>query len=214
MSAALSHSIADDIFNATVAHAPDDNAKSALYQKRYEDDMYQIQNAAKLGLGADDITRLTNDARAQLSAMNALDPTKRFDWYIAQLNKLDDAQKAATASLGEQARTAVETVIDSLQPVVDWFTGLPTAADPAVTSIVSLGGAADRSRPHIEALGESAALAAGRLDSIGSGSTRNLSGASVSSGAGSGPQEVTVHITVTDPNGYVRSVQSRRGAAV
>jgi hypothetical protein len=205
-SKALSQSLSDLGFSATVANAgltpgaAGKNAQSTLYEQRYNQDLYQLRNAATLHLSADDITRLTNDAANMLSAMLALDPAKRFAWFMTQLDVLDAAQKAATLALGAQARSAVEALLAQLQPVVNFFNGLPAVVDPALktldTSALSAATAVDRF--------------AARLNAVTT-SSKSTSSASVDTSS-SAPQEVVVSIEVSDPTGYVRSVRSRRVA--
>lgn len=199
MSAALTQSINDKIFNAAIDKAGTDpngkNIQSSLFQNRYENDLYQINNADKLGLTADQLNQLVQDASTMLTNMYQLDPTKRYDWYVNSLNTLNTAQQAAYATLGTQARNAVQTVLDSLTPVTNWFKGLPDAAKPAMDKFATQIDAAATNVKHFN----DAFTAPGAVHPQGAGAVTT-----------SGANAVTVSIEVTDPGNAVRSIRSRR----
>lgn len=131
--------------NGNVISPQDKNAQAKLLQDRADQNLYQINNAAKLGLTPEQVQDLTNQTIGILQRLYSLDPSKEaYDWWLRQMRTLEAASTLALHDLGEQAKTAVDKILITLQPFEDWFLGLPVNLDPAWAALdSSIFGAAD-----------------------------------------------------------------------
>lgn len=123
---------ADLRLKTAVEREADPNKKSRLLEAAYNENLYQIANAAKLGLNKDDIQALTAKNMDLLNQLYALDPSEQaYRWWQTELAKLETVSTQALAGLAASAKSAVEKVLEELQPFKDWFLGLPVDLDKA-----------------------------------------------------------------------------------
>src|SRR5207253_1238961 len=98
--------------------------------------------ADKLGLSADQVSQYTNQAMGILEGIFELDPTAAAEeWYQKQMGTLQEASMKALKALGQHATDAVDTLIKSLKPFTDWFSGLPINLQSAIDKLSGPGGA-------------------------------------------------------------------------
>lgn len=204
MSSAFSRSIEDKLFQLQIDQAgltpgaAGKNNQSALYENRYNQDVYQLKHAKELGLSAEDVDRLSKDASDLATKIYDLDPTKRAKWYTDTLLTLGNITTAAYEALGQQAKTAVEKELAALQPVLDWFKGLPGTVTPAVTSMVTEFNNAGVAVKNFRTMIESSSRPF---------STNSATPSVSTSGAHT---DVVVSLEVSDPANAVRNIRSRR----
>ncbi|HEX8851274.1 MAG TPA: hypothetical protein VF761_17240 [Gemmatimonadaceae bacterium] len=128
--------------NGNVIHEADRNAMARIMEAEYNRLMNRINNAAALGLTADEVAADTQRAMSILNDIYMLDPTEAaYEWWLAQMAALEAASTAALQELGDLARDAVTALIESLQPFVDWFNGLPVDLAAAQALLTGPAGA-------------------------------------------------------------------------
>lgn len=132
ISKGLSESIADARFQLQLSNAASPQEKSDLLQNQLFRDYDKIQQAATLGLSPEEVQKLVTDATSIVTQLYQLDPSKRYAWADSQLANLDKYQQDALKALGDQAKTAVEQLIASVQPFADYLNGVPADIDPAI----------------------------------------------------------------------------------
>lgn len=140
----LSKEIADMRFEIAYDQAATPQAQSDLLMQQYRNVVDQINNAAALGLSPDDVRALTQEALGLVSRIYQLDTKGRADWADAELAKLDTLQTQVLRALGDAAISLFQEVVNSMQPVIDWFKGLPeVVGDPLDALAASARDAAD-----------------------------------------------------------------------
>jgi hypothetical protein len=128
--------------NGNVVHQADPNAQARLMEARVNTDEYQIQHAKDLGLTADQVSTLSNEALGLLSQIYALDPTQAAnDWWQKEVASLQTLSENSLKALGAEAKSAVDKLIGEVQPFVDWFNGLPVDLGAAMNLLTGPGGA-------------------------------------------------------------------------
>jgi hypothetical protein len=122
--------------NGNVVRQGDPNAQARLLEAQYNKDMYQIQHAKELGLSPEDVTNLSTHALGLLGRIYDLDPSdEAYKWWTQQADTLEKMSDDALKSLGDAAKSAVQKLIDEVQPFVDWFNGIPVNLDAALKLI-------------------------------------------------------------------------------
>jgi len=130
--------------NGNVIHPADKNAQARIMEEEYNRTVNKIQNAASLGLSADEVEALTNKAMGLLNDIFMLDPTAKADaWWADQMAVLDRLSQQSILELGERAKSAVDKLLLEVQPFVDWFNGLPVDLKAAQAELTGPGGAFD-----------------------------------------------------------------------
>jgi hypothetical protein len=128
--------------NGNIIHQADPNAQARLMEAEYNRTVDRISHAKDLGLSADEVQALTQKAIGLLNNIYALDPTAAADaWWQKQMGILETISTASLKALGDAAKSAVERLIEQVQPFVDWFNGLPVDLDHAMKLLTGPDGA-------------------------------------------------------------------------
>lgn len=133
MSKALSQSIEDARFTAAYQHVgTDKQAQSDFLMKEYKRQLALAGQA----VNPEDAQNYYNRALQLATQLYQLDPTKRFEWYNKELDRLDALQKATFQRIGDQARSAVDALLTQVQPFIDFFAGLPVDLSPHIDATI------------------------------------------------------------------------------
>ncbi len=196
LSKQFSQSIEDDKFQAQMdATHGDKSQQSALLEAKYKHDLDMAQNWKAYGLSPDEASDYLNRARTDAKSLYDLDPDSRRAWYLSQLDQLNTFGTQIFQAIGNEAISATNAVLASVQPVMDWFRGLPGDA--------SVGGAMNQ-------LAAAATKAADALNTIGGGAASDAS--SKAAAAPQSANNTNLTITVDDPSGFVQDVRASRVA--
>lgn len=111
----------------------DKQGQSDLLTKRLISDYNRIRSA----VNPDEIDRYTQDAMDTINKLYQMDPNKRRQWADDQLSALDQLQQENLKRLGDAAIAQFQSIVDAMQPVMDWFKGLPDEFGNTIDSLTA-----------------------------------------------------------------------------
>lgn len=132
----LSQSIETQKNALIYAQITDPNQQTAFLMAQLAGVNNQIANARRLGLNPTDIQNLVGQGQTLIGQIDAIDPTHRLDWALKALDDLNTAQLKALTAMGKQANDLVANELKVLQPVLDWFKGLPSTIGHNIGDLV------------------------------------------------------------------------------